>query len=92
MRTKAATLLSAMLVATLATPVYVKAATSESMAEVYKSCEKEAESNEVDDADMRNWLKRCLTDNGLTAADADSTLEDLGPPPVENKSGDSSGS
>ncbi|WP_455222256.1 hypothetical protein [Kaarinaea lacus] len=92
MRIKAATLLSAMLVATLATPIYVKAATSESMAEVFKSCEKEAESNEVDDKDMRNWLKRCMTDNGLTSADADSTLEELGPPPAENTSGESSGS
>ena len=91
MRIKAATLLSAMLVATLATPFYVKATTSESMAEVYKNCEKEAESNEVDDKDMRNWLKQCMTDNGLTAADADSTMEELGPP-AENTSSESSGS
>jgi len=91
MRIKAATLLPAMLVATLATPIYVNAATSESMAEVYKNCEKEAESNEVDDKDMRNWLKRCMTDNGLTSADADSTLEELGPP-AENTSSESSGS
>ena len=90
MRIKAATLLSAMFVATLATPIYVKAATSESMAEVFKNCEKEAEANEVEDADVRNWLKRCMTDNGLTSADADTTLEELGPP-AESKSEDSSG-
>ncbi|WP_455207717.1 hypothetical protein [Kaarinaea lacus] len=90
MSIKAASLLSAMLVATLATPIYVQAA-SESMTEVFQNCSKEAEANEVDDKDMRNWLKRCMTDSGLTAADVDSTLEELGPP-AENSSGESSGS
>ena len=79
MRTKTATLLSAMLVATLTNPFYAQAA-SQSMEDVYKNCEKEAESNEVTDQDIRNYLKQCMTDNGLTSADADTTLEELGPP------------
>jgi pseudouridine-5'-phosphate glycosidase len=90
MRIKAASLLSAMLVATLATPVYVQAA-NPSMEETFNKCQQEAESNEVEDKDMRTWLKRCMTDSGMTAADADTTLNELGPP-AEKSSGDSSGS
>ena len=89
MRTNGVTLLSAILVTILASPIYVQAA-SQSMQEVYKNCEKEAESNEVSDKDMRTYLKQCMTDNGLTSADADTTMEELGPP-VENTQEETSG-
>ena len=64
-------------------PVF--AANSE-LVKVYQSCEKEAEKNEVEDKDFRTYMRQCMTDNGMTSADADSTLNELGPP-AENQSG-----
>lgn len=75
-------IIAAFVVSLFASPVF--AADSE-WSKVYKSCEKEAEKNEVEFSDLRNYIKGCMMESGISAADADSTLDELGPA-VENKS------
>lgn len=64
-----------------AAPVF---AANSDMVKIYQNCEKEAEKNEVEDNDFRTYMRQCMTDNGMTSADADSTLNELGPP-AENQ-------
>jgi len=70
-------ILTASFMSLFAIPVY---AASSDMVRVYQACEKEAEGNEVEDGDFHTYMKQCMTDNGLSTADADTTLAELGPP------------
>lgn len=70
-------------VLSLATP-YVYAADSE-VSKAYKTCIKEAESDEDEPNDMRTFVRGCMLGSGINAADADTILNELGPP--ANKDG-----
>lgn len=70
-------LLAAILAGFLITPV-VMAETS-SPAEVLAACKKEAKDNEIADEDLQNYLRGCMEDSGIDAADVDNTLRDTTP-------------
>ena len=70
-------LLAALIVASVVGIPTVFAASSP--AEVYEQCKKEAEAGEVAPADMQNYLRGCMEENGIEAADVDGLLQDVVP-------------
>lgn len=43
--------------------------------EVYDNCKKEAASNEISTEDMQGYLRQCMEDAGIEAAEVDKTLK-----------------
>lgn len=77
MKLKSSLILSAIAASMLVTPVLYAA---QSPAEILNACKSEAEANEVSFEDMPKYLKQCMTDQGVTAADADKLLQEKAAP------------
>lgn len=75
-------IIAAFIIGMFTSPVF---AANDEWSKVYKSCEKEAEKNEVEFADLRTFIKGCMVESGISAADADSTLDELSPATAPSK-------
>lgn len=77
MKTILQLVIAAFVIGLFTSPVY---AADAEWSKVYKACEKDAEKNEVEFDDLRTFIKGCMTDAGISSADADSTLDELSAP------------
>ncbi|MGD8567272.1 MAG: hypothetical protein PVJ39_04255 [Gammaproteobacteria bacterium] len=76
-------LLASILAGFLITPMAMAEASSP--AEIMAACKKEAKDNEIADEDLQNYVRGCMEDSGIDAADVDNLLQQTTPAPAADE-------